>query len=287
MSPAVPGAQLWVELEVEAWRAQRNGEGGDHGIGGVRTSARRRWDTMAEDRRSRLEAALRRWRASQARVATLLPVYEHEPNPDDMSAVKEYYEANEALATAMQSGNSSLEDLVTLHEALDDSGHISRDWLQRQDTCSEDLIDQIDERSLVWFKIRRAAEAEEQEDEYDEEASEEYALASGKLRRGLCHCTGNDSDWMIEITITKQPTTSTTRPRCRLFHWTTAGLLMERGRVEKVPDGLYQDWKEIVHGDLKLSTVFLGDNTSEVFRGYPQAKLGDIGSTVIADHGNV
>ncbi|UJO24983.1 hypothetical protein CLAFUW4_14459 [Fulvia fulva] len=58
----------------------------------------------------------------------------------------------------------------------------------------------------------------------------------------------------------------------------TAGVLMLRGDLEPPMSRM---WESIVHGDLKLSNVFLGEPSRDHYRGSPQAKLGDFGVSLI------
>ncbi|KXS99124.1 hypothetical protein AC578_3534, partial [Pseudocercospora eumusae] len=54
----------------------------------------------------------------------------------------------------------------------------------------------------------------------------------------------------------------------------TAGLLMEGDHLRDAARTL---WDQIVHGDMKPDNVFLSENNSATFRGFPLAKLGDFG----------
>lgn len=56
-----------------------------------------------------------------------------------------------------------------------------------------------------------------------------------------------------------------------------AGILMERGAIQVNDDDGVQIWNTIVHRDLRTSNVFVGTNTSDLYRGFPTAKLGDFG----------
>ncbi|KXS99603.1 hypothetical protein AC579_5769 [Pseudocercospora musae] len=58
----------------------------------------------------------------------------------------------------------------------------------------------------------------------------------------------------------------------------TAGLLMEGAHLR---DAARTIWDEIIHGDMKPDNVFISDNTSATFRGFPLAKLGDFGIATI------
>ncbi|KAK4609866.1 hypothetical protein CLAFUR0_14458 [Fulvia fulva] len=64
-----------------------------------------------------------------------------------------------------------------------------------------------------------------------------------------------------------------------VFHTLVAGgLLMERGDGDYLKAGA---WHTIVHGDLKLANVFLAENTSNFYRGYPQPKIADFGESLM------
>lgn len=72
------------------------------------------------------------------------------------------------------------------------------------------------------------------------------------------------------------------------FIWSTflslvmAGLLMERGSLEKNPDDpQQQNWPVIVHRDLKLDNIFMGVPATDRFRMYPQAKIADFGLSLM------
>ncbi|KAF7186650.1 G2-specific protein kinase nimA [Pseudocercospora fuligena] len=58
----------------------------------------------------------------------------------------------------------------------------------------------------------------------------------------------------------------------------TAGLLMEGAHLR---DTARTIWDEIIHGDMKPDNVFVGENTSGTFRGFPLVKLGDFGIATI------
>ncbi|EME87101.1 uncharacterized protein MYCFIDRAFT_172767 [Pseudocercospora fijiensis CIRAD86] len=58
----------------------------------------------------------------------------------------------------------------------------------------------------------------------------------------------------------------------------TAGLLMEGSHLRDAARPL---WDQIIHGDMKPDNVFLGENTSGTFRGFPLAKLGDFGLATV------
>ncbi|KAI7277669.1 hypothetical protein KC345_g6504 [Hortaea werneckii] len=60
----------------------------------------------------------------------------------------------------------------------------------------------------------------------------------------------------------------------------TAGLLMEKGELDAHP-GEPHWWEEIIHRDFKLANIFLGENLESRYRGYPSAKLGDFGLSLI------
>ncbi|CAK4032535.1 hypothetical protein D0861_03905 [Lecanosticta acicola] len=57
-----------------------------------------------------------------------------------------------------------------------------------------------------------------------------------------------------------------------------AGILMERGDMHCNTLG---NWSLLVHRDLKPDNIFLANNNSAEFRGYPKAKVGDWGLCVI------
>lgn len=52
-----------------------------------------------------------------------------------------------------------------------------------------------------------------------------------------------------------------------------AGILMERGDLEPTT----KPWGVIVHRDWRSENVFLGENTSGLYEGYPTAKTADFG----------
>ena len=52
-----------------------------------------------------------------------------------------------------------------------------------------------------------------------------------------------------------------------------AGILMERGDLEPTT----KRWGVIVHRDWRSQNVFLGENTSGIYRGFPTSKTGDFG----------
>ena len=51
------------------------------------------------------------------------------------------------------------------------------------------------------------------------------------------------------------------------------GILMERGDLEPTT----KRWGVIVHRDWRSQNVFLGENTSGIYKGYPTSKTGDFG----------
>ncbi|KAF2211824.1 hypothetical protein CERZMDRAFT_98258 [Cercospora zeae-maydis SCOH1-5] len=58
-----------------------------------------------------------------------------------------------------------------------------------------------------------------------------------------------------------------------------AGVLMQRGNYNPVQAPQY--WSEIIHRDLKPDNVFLTQNTTDIYKGYPMVKLGDFGVSTI------
>ncbi|KAI5359422.1 Putative serine/threonine-protein kinase, active [Septoria linicola] len=56
-------------------------------------------------------------------------------------------------------------------------------------------------------------------------------------------------------------------------HLTRAGLVMASGAAAP--------WSQIIHNDLKPENIFLGTNTSNIYRGYPIVKIGDFGLATI------
>ncbi|KAM3425459.1 hypothetical protein BST61_g7405 [Cercospora zeina] len=58
-----------------------------------------------------------------------------------------------------------------------------------------------------------------------------------------------------------------------------AGMLMQRGSYTQVQGPPV--WPEIIHRDLKPENVFLTQNTTDIYKGYPMIKLGDFGMTTI------
>ncbi|KAF2170231.1 hypothetical protein M409DRAFT_19833 [Zasmidium cellare ATCC 36951] len=61
-----------------------------------------------------------------------------------------------------------------------------------------------------------------------------------------------------------------------------AGILMERGDLEKRGNGY---WQLINHRDVKHRNIFLGLNDTDTFKGYHMPKLGDFGLCVMSDDG--
>ncbi|SMR43754.1 unnamed protein product [Zymoseptoria tritici ST99CH_3D1] len=59
----------------------------------------------------------------------------------------------------------------------------------------------------------------------------------------------------------------------------TAAILLERGHLDTRDAS--PDWELIVHRDIKLGNVFLGDNKGDAFCGFPTAKVGDFGAACI------
>lgn len=57
-------------------------------------------------------------------------------------------------------------------------------------------------------------------------------------------------------------------------------LIMQRGKAGRVLD---KYWEQIVHRDLKLDNVFLGENSITSFPAYPQVKLADFGIAIVTD----
>lgn len=55
-------------------------------------------------------------------------------------------------------------------------------------------------------------------------------------------------------------------------------LIMQRGKAGRVRD---TSWEQIVHRDLKLDNVFLGENSITSFPAYPQVKLADFGLAIV------
>lgn len=180
MATSANGEQVWVDLEIEAWRANKEDKS-DRGINGVRTGARRRWNTMPANTSQQLQLALQQWRTAQAEVAKLRSIYDTQPDKTDLPAVKTYYKAAEALAPAMRISNTSLTQIKNLHGALQNTRHDTTEWLDEQDIYF-DSFDEIESASLKWFKFWQAADKQQQGEGQDNQVPEPPVSAAERSR---------------------------------------------------------------------------------------------------------